>query len=1003
MAQYDGSIKIDTKLENDELIKELQALGKMLESNLQKIIEDINRLAAKSSASSVAMTTEMNEVTTASENMSKEITAAADSAADLSEQQKDTAQAAQALSEAAAETAEAMQSLDQTSDSAQETLNAVDSAAASAADQVEQLGKTGEAADSGLKAVKNTVDSFADRLKNKLKPGFEAVTGTAKKLTDSARDLADRGFNKLRSGIDKVKAKFAPATAAFDKAKDKIKEVGSAGKDLADRGFNKLKSAIDRVKSKFKGLGDEEDKTSKKTSAFGDTVKAILTSDAIKAGLNLLWTGIKRIGQAFFDIGKQAIEAYGNYEQLVGGVETLLGAKGATSVEEYAKMVGKSVKSVKKEYESLKASEQTVLQNAQNAYKTAGLSANQYMETVTSFSASLLQGLGGDTKKAAALADVAVRDMSDNANKMGSDMESIQTAYQGFAKQNYTMLDNLKLGYGGTKEEMQRLLSDANKLNAAQGKHTKYSLNNFGDIVSAIHDVQVNMGIYGTTADEAEKTIQGSLNMTKAAWQNLLVGIADDEADFDGLINNLVESASAAGRNLLPRIESTINGIGKLIEKAAPVIMEKLPGVIANVAPSLISAANSLITGLIGAVIELGPTVMQAGTELLLTLVDGLVAGLPQLGNAAMAILTNLANGLANAAPTLIPAAVEAIIGFAMALIAPDNIGALIDSAIALIMGLADGIINALPILIDAIPDIIEALVEALIENAPQLLIASIELVLKLAEGILDAIPELVMVIPKVITAIYTAFKETNWQELGNHVIDGLINGIGAKIVVIIAKIQDLGNAIKKKFCDFFGIHSPSTLMATMGGYLVDGLVNGVKNMPQKVIAIFSNLKSQITSWGSGVLSTVKSIGGNLVTGLWNGLNDKVGWITSKIKGFGSSVLNAIKKTLGINSPSKITTGYGGYLAQGLNLGFQKEMPKVRSGLLGDIKAMTGRMQAVVSLESGRLAANVSGGNHVNNSSVTNNTSYSPTMNFYQPIQTPSQVARATRRALEVR
>ena len=275
---------------------------------------------------------------------------------------------------------------------------------------------------------------------------------------------------------------------------------------------------------------------------------------------------------------KMGVEGYAQYEQLVGGVETLF-----------------------------KESQNIVMGYAENAYKTAGMSANQYMETVTSFSASLIQSLDGDTAKAAEIGNMAITDMSDNANKMGTSMEMIQNAYNGFAKGNYTMLDNLKLGYGGTKEEMKRLLKDAQKISGI-----KYDLSSFADITEAIHVMQEEMGIAGTTAREAATTIEGSIGMMKGAWQNLVVGMADSNADMDVLINNFVESTALAAQNLLPRIEQTLVGIGQLIEKLAPVIAEALPVLVEAVLPSLLSAGVSLITSLVKGVVSALPALYTA-------------------------------------------------------------------------------------------------------------------------------------------------------------------------------------------------------------------------------------------------------------------------------------------------------------------------------------------------------------------------------------------------------
>lgn len=300
---------------------------------------------------------------------------------------------------------------------------------------------------------------------------------------------------------------------------------------------------------------------------------------------------------------KMGVEGYAQYEQLSGGVETLF-----------------------------KESGNAVMKYAENAYKTSGLSANAYMETVTSFSASLIQSLDGDTAKAANVADMAITDMSDNANKMGTDIGMIQNAYNGFAKGNFTMLDNLKLGYGGTKAEMQRLLDKAGEISGI-----KYDISSFSDISEAIHVIQQDMEIsgisyeeamakvasgemtmkeamdaMGTTAREAATTIEGSLNMMKGAWQNLVVGMADENANMEVLINNFVESTATAAQNLLPRIEQTLSGIGQLIEKLAPIIGEAVPKLVESVLPSLLSAGISLITALVSGIAKAAPGIYNA-------------------------------------------------------------------------------------------------------------------------------------------------------------------------------------------------------------------------------------------------------------------------------------------------------------------------------------------------------------------------------------------------------
>lgn len=252
------------------------------------------------------------------------------------------------------------------------------------------------------------------------------------------------------------------------------------------------------------------------------------------------------------------------------------------------------------------------------------------------------------------MANVAITDMSDNANKMGTDMASIQNAYQGFAKQNYTMLDNLKLGYGGTKEEMQRLIDDANALNASQGKYTNYSIESYADIVSAIHDVQVEMGIYGTTADEASTTIQGSVSSMKAAWGNLLVGIADDNANFKTLTEQFVDSLVTVGENIIPRINIIIQGLTQLITEASQTIIPLAVQILLENLPSIVAAGMDLIIALVSGILDNIDMLIDCVLEMVDVIVDKLIDNLPKLIDGGIRLIAALANGLIRAIPNLV-------------------------------------------------------------------------------------------------------------------------------------------------------------------------------------------------------------------------------------------------------------------------------------------------------------------------------------------------------------
>lgn len=380
----------------------------------------------------------------------------------------------------------------------------------------------------------------------------------------------------------------------------------------------------------------------------------------------------------------------------MGGVKTLFGTE-AESLEEYAATVGQTVSAVEAEYNRLVTSQNTVLQNAANAFMTAGMSANEYLDTVTSFSASLLQGLGGDTQAAADYADRALRDMSDNANKMGTNMTMIQNAYQGFAKQNYTMLDNLKLGYGGTQEEMRRLIADAAALTDVQaelGTSVDGASMSFDNIVNAIHVVQASMGILGTTEAEAMTTIQGSLNATKAAWSNLLTGIASDSADITTLVNNLATSAATAASNIGPRIVQILMGLSTAVTQLAPMISEAIPVIVTQVLPALMMAGAQLLQAVLDGITSNMGAVSEGAVQVVLMLANFLISNLPQLLQAGVQLIVALAQGLAQAAPQLIPAIAQAMATVLLTILS--NVPSLISAGWELLRGLIQGLGEAI-------------------------------------------------------------------------------------------------------------------------------------------------------------------------------------------------------------------------------------------------------------------------------------------------------------------
>lgn len=382
-----------------------------------------------------------------------------------------------------------------------------------------------------------------------------------------------------------------------------------------------------------------------------------------------------------------AVNSYADYEQLVGGVETLY-KNSATKVQQYAA----------------------------DAYKTSGMTANQYMETAASYAAALISSLGGDTEQAAELSNMAVSDMADNWNKFGSSADSVQAAYNGFAKGQFQLLDNLKLGYGGTKTEMERLLDDANKLNAAQGKYTDYSIDSFSDMILAIHDIQTEYDITGTTAKEAATTISGSLSAAKSAWSNLVTGVADDNANFGQLISNFVDSATTAASNIIPRVEIALNGAAKLIESLVPPIMAELPALIETVLPQLAQSAVNIVQ----------------------TLVTEISANAAQLIDSAVQIITVLGNGIYQMLPTVAQSALQIVLTLVSKL--NENLPQMLDTAGQMLIAFAEGISEHLPDIILAATSIVGTLLTYFIEHLPDIVDGSTQMGEAIISGIIDGI-----------------------------------------------------------------------------------------------------------------------------------------------------------------------------------------------------------------------------------------------------------------------
>lgn len=626
---------------------------------------------------------------------------------------------------------------------------------------------------------------------------------------------------------------------------------------------------------------------------------------------------------------KKAVDSYSDYEQNAGGIKKLYGDA----------------------YDS-------VMKNAVNAYKTSGMSANKYMETATQFSASLISSLKGNSEEASKQTEVAMRAISDNWNTFGGDLESITDAYKGFSKQNYTMLDNLKLGYGGTKEEMERLIDDANEYAKTIGKASDMSIDSFSDIVTAIELVQEKQGVAGTTAKEAQTTIQGSLNMTKMAWENLLVAFGNTEVEgyLDNVgeaVDTFVSSASVAFNNVLPVVEKAFQGIVQAIDAVIPIINKELPTMISTLLPSLLTSATALVSGIVSAlpallssIVETIPTIIST----LMTQVDwsGIYTsmseslssvvtvfqelgtkvfewftgdGLAQLIQCGTQWIVGLSQGLIEGIPNLLEQALPMILQFAESLRA--NFGTIVDAGIEFLQNLVQGIANGLPQLIAYVPQIIIEFCGLINDNLPKLLVAGVQMLITLGQGIINAIPDLLANIPKIFEAVIAVWSALNWIDLGKNLIKWVTDGIINLSSQIPNAVKTIGQNAKNFFSniDWSGAgHNAIKLIATAVRSIGNLVWTAVENIGKSAFNAFKNI-----NWAD--------LGSNLVRGIWNGISNMTGWIINLIGGFTNKVLKSIKGFFGIHSPSKKTAWVGKMLMYGMSKGIDDNASEVISSM----------------------------------------------------------------------
>ena len=741
------------------------------------------------------------------------------------------------------------------------------------------------------------------------------------------------------------------------------------------------------------GYDEGLDEAEEESKGFGSKLAQGLGTAGKLAGGALL-----AVGSATTLVTKQAVDAYGTYEQLVGGIETMFGE-----------------------------SADTIIENSQKAFATAGMSANQYMENIMGFSASLIQSTGRGAqvdieeleasldeeykmakranedllaerkqywndviaeakkskspqleelkkqkeaeltelkranedslkelkahheeiiaeteamnmtstttpeslKRASELADMALQDMSDNANKMGTNMESIQNAYQGFAKANYTMLDNLKLGYGGTKEEMKRLLQDAERLSGQE-----FDISSYADIVEAIHVVQTEMGITGTTAKEASGTIQGSMGAVKASWDNLVIGLANPEADFDTLVNNFIGSGAKMLENMIPTITNAMSGIGTAFSQLIPAVIDQLPKLISNLLPSLVQSSVALIQKLaeslpkmLQAIGQMLPTLIPMIVSAILDTIMAVVDNIDQFIDGIIQLAVGLAEGFLTAMPIILEKLPEIITKLLDALV--NAIPMLIDGLIQLVMLIVNNLPTIIQALIEAIPTIITAIVNALIQGLPALIQGAITLVIELAKHLPEIIMALIEAIPQIIMAIIEAFAPFV-EEAGKMA--------GQAVDAIIAWFKDLPNKLAYWLARLYAQYTQFIMdLPKNFKEWLDKTIEKVKeflsDMVVKAQEGAQNFKDKLITTLQELPSKVMDIGRNIVDGLKNGIAEKWNDLVAWFEGLGQSLIDGWNSVFQISSPSKVFAQMGGFMAEGLELGFNDQFTEFEKDL----------------------------------------------------------------------
>lgn len=751
----------------------------------------------------------------------------------------------------------------------------------------EALAAKNEVLGRSLESQKSKIDVLNKQI-DRQKEVLNALGATLDKTSAEYGEQSEQAA-KAQNAYNRQAKIVSDLTAQLHKAESELSGMSGAMEDN-NEALKKSGGFFQKLASGAADAADGLDKAGQAGLSFGDILKADLISEAVVSGVRALADAFREVAGAAVDLVKDSVAGFSQYEQLAGGVKTLFGTE-SESLEAYADSVGKSAGQVAGEYEKLLASQQTVFDNADKAFQTAGLSANAYMETVTSFSASLLHGLGGDTEKAAALADQAIVDMADNANKMGTDIGSIQNAYQGFARQSYAMLDNLKLGYGGSQKEMVRLINDSGIL---EQQIEDLDDIRFDQIVEAIHAVQTNLGITGTTARESASTIEGSTNAMKAAWENLVTGMAREDADLGALMSSFLESVWTAGQNLMPRIQTILSSMGTLVAEFAPQLVSQIPQLLEQVVPPMVEAGGQLLSGLATGLSQALPELMTQAGEALTGLRDSFLELVP-----------SLAQSIQEKTPEFIAAGLELLSGLASSL--RENAGLAVDAMIELVKGLAQGIADGIPDIIEKAPQIVSDLANTINDNAPKILAAGWDIIKTLVKGLIEAIPTLIENIPQIISAIVDTITAFNWLNLGKKIIDFFAQGIKGMISSVTNAAKEIVNSIT----DGGGLKKLPEMAKNWGKDMLDNFVKGIKDKIQSVKDAVSNVAKTVKDFlgfsepDKGPLSNFHTYAPDMMALFAKGIKDNAGLLQSafnKSLDFGVADTDSIFDAYGENA-----------------------------------------------------------------------------------------------------